>query len=162
MSSHTNPATHSKEDSKVVDVIDTIMHHLDLDKTYFKIGIANEDQRKLYESFLPGNELQLLHGMRKQASAHLVFKALQGYFNQLSIRHAKPSDLFIHNNDSRIVIWAIIKDNDEATENALIMAEAHVNTDFSQYGLCLSSIINEESDKIAIAPHFKRVNFKIK
>ena len=59
--------------------------------------------------------------------------------------------------DSKILVWAVVDDNDEKTEDALIIAEAKVNGKYYEKGFYLNSTIIEKSDNLSVPPHYQKI-----
>jgi hypothetical protein len=73
------------------------------------------------------------------------------------MRKAKPVSLALQLSESKLLVWAVIKDDDELCENQLFLAEAAVNSRFYQYGFHISTTLVEESDSCKIPNHFIEV-----
>jgi hypothetical protein len=56
--------------------------------------------------------------------------------------------------DKSLMIWAVIADGDEATERALILAEAQVNAKHIGTGLTISTMLIERSDRLDVPPQY--------
>jgi len=140
--------------SKIIDFIGDIMNHLEMDKMIFKENVATDEKQKLYETFVKGNPLDILQKLRVDTSKAFIGVAMKEYFKQLNVRSAQPIQLAVSSNDAKLLVWAEIKDDDEKTENALIMSEAFVNSIISKYGFYFVTTIVEQSDNTSIPPHY--------
>lgn len=104
------------------------------------------------------NNISFINSFARDCSNELIIKRLlDAYFIELGERKAKPKRMAIYLSNYKILLWAEIKDDDEVTEDALILSAAKVNFDFSKYSLYIASTIVEESDLQDIPNHFLEV-----
>ena len=66
-----------------------------------------------------------------------------------------PEKLAFDYNDNEVLIWAEVKDDDEAFQRLLIRAEARVSSKYYKFGYSLESMIMEASDNYPIPPHYQ-------
>ena len=158
MTNTTSIANSTDFNNKIIDFIGTFMSHLNMDKMIFEEGVASSEKKELYNNFLPGNEFQLIQSMRANSSMFLIGKSMEEYFIQLKNRSAKPLSLGLSASDAKILVWAKIEDEDELTENALLMSEAAVNSAFSKHGIYFLTTVVEKGDHVEIPPHYKSLN----
>ena len=74
--------------------------------------------------------------------------------------HLIPKKLAFDINDTEVLVWAEIDNNNEELEKQLILAEAQVNSRYHQYGYDMTSMIVEESDLLPIPNHYSEFRFK--
>ena len=90
-----------------------------------------------------------------------AFPFVKGMVNEfvceLINRKRFPSKLAMELSDYKVLVWAEIKDDDEETEDALIMSEAKVNAGCFKYGFHISTTIVEEGDKLIIPAHYQKL-----
>jgi hypothetical protein len=96
----------------------------------------------------------------KISSAFFIKNLIDSYFIELIESNAKPNKIALELSDSKVLLWAEIANNDEPTEDALIMSAAKVNHKFSRYGFHISSTIVDEEDQLNIPKHYKEVSFQ--
>ena len=58
-------------------------------------------------------------------------------------------------NDSEVLVWAQVNENDEQLEKQLYLAEAKINAKYHQYGFDMTSMIIESCDNVPIPNHYK-------
>lgn len=68
-----------------------------------------------------------------------------------------PLKLALGLSESKILVWSEIKDDDEETEDALLLIEAKINGKYRPFGFYVNSTIIEESDRISIPPHYQTI-----
>lgn len=146
--------------AKIIDFIGDVITHLEMDKMIFEQNVATQEQSALYKTFIKSDPTEILQQLRIDTSKAFVGYSLQEYIKQLSIRNSVPLKLAFSANDAKILIWAVIKDDDEATENGLIMSEAYVNSMIHKFGFFLCTTIVEEGDELQIPPQFMEVKIK--
>jgi hypothetical protein len=129
--------------------IDTITAHGYMMTT----GTASEEIKGIYESIIANDELRLAHISRVAAQATLAKKTTISYLKNLS--NIFPSKLAFQNNDSEILVWAEIEDDDWDMEKHLIKAMGKTNAQTHQYGMDVIMTIVEKSDNLSIPNHYK-------
>ena len=92
--------------------------------------------------------------LREESSKYFITRIVQEYISELNNRKAKPVSLALQLSDSKILVWAVIKDDDESCEDKIFLAEAVVNSRFYQYGFYISTTLVEEYDSCQIPNHF--------
>lgn len=116
------------------------------------------DYSQIYEVLSSDSPEQMFE---MDSGAGSVIGALKQYFKQLIESKAAPLSLSLCLGYRKIELWAVIADDDEKNENALIMAEAHASAIYYPVGVVFDTMIVEESDNIAIPVDYKPVNLKI-
>lgn len=105
-----------------------------------------------------GDEKSLVHKTREASSIYFIKKIIKDYLFELKEHYKRlPLKLALGLSDSKILVWSEIKDDDEATEDALLLAEAKVNGEYYPYGFYLTSTIIEKSDNLDIPPHYHKI-----
>ncbi|HQW96444.1 MAG TPA: hypothetical protein PLU58_11605 [Saprospiraceae bacterium] len=143
--------------------IDTFFNKLisafQADHFMIKEDIAHEHTKKMYHDLIHGNELELARRAREQSTMTYITNILTDYLSEVASFKNKPQGLHFGLSDSKILVWAIVKDDDEETEDNLLMAEAKVNSTYYNHGFYLTSTILEESDKIPPPPHYSEIKY---
>ncbi|MEJ0105202.1 MAG: hypothetical protein WDO19_22755 [Bacteroidota bacterium] len=88
---------------------------------------------------------------------YYIANIINDYLKELKSYNSNPLKLAMGLSDSKILVWSVIKDNDDDTEDALLLAEAKVNGKYHQHGFYLNSTIIEESDKLPTPPHYQSI-----
>lgn len=147
----TNTFTESKaslSDNWFEDMVALLRSH----QLMLDTDTADPEIRKFYESLFSGNIELLLTQNREMAQQHFVKKMVVEYLTHIKEIH--PLRLAIDYNDSEVLIWAEVNDDDSETEKALLIAEAKVNAQYHQYGFYMESTIVEKSDRLSVPNHY--------
>ena len=97
---------------------------------------------------------------KKTSSAFFIKNLINSYFKELGERKARPNSVALELSNSNVLVWADIENDDELTEDALILSAAKVNYAFSTFGFHISSTIVEVGDKLNVPKHYKEVFLK--
>ena len=97
---------------------------------------------------------------KKTSSAFFIKNLIDSYFIELGERRARPNRVALELSNSKVLVWAEIENDDELTEDALILSAAKVNYAFSTFGFHISSTIVEVDDKMNVPKHYKEVLLK--
>jgi hypothetical protein len=113
---------------------------------------ANAELKKFYETIFSGNADELAHLGKASAQKHFVPRIILDYLNMIALSY--PRKLAFDFNDSEVLVWAEINDNDELLEKALLKAEAFINSKYHNYGFDMETTIVEASDTLAVPNHY--------
>ena len=97
---------------------------------------------------------------KKTSSAFFIKNLIDSYFIELGERRARPNRVALELSNSKVLVWAEIENDDELTEDALILSAAKVNYAFSTFGFHISFTIVEVDDKLNVPKHYKEVFLK--
>lgn len=128
--------------------IDDIMHETDT---------MDISKRQMYNAMISGDHDNVHSYARQSTTKYFIKNLVDRYFVELSNRKRTPKRLALDLSDSKILVWAEIENDDEETENALILSAAKVNSQFSQHGFHLSSTIVEVEDNLNVPAHYQEV-----
>lgn len=137
----------------------SLLSTIEADHFLMKENIANEDTKKMYHDLILGDEIDLAKRAREFSTRTYILNIVTEFLYEVSQFPNKPKGLFLGLSDSKILVWAIVEDNDEETEDNLLLAEAKVNSIYYKHGFYLTSTIVEESDKIPPPPHYKPIKY---
>lgn len=136
---------------------DDMVANLRYDQTLLEIDVLEDEKKNVYNAMISGNQ-EILHSLaRETSSAYFILNMVSKYFKELIKSKRKPNKLALELSDSKILVWAEILEDDELMENALILAEAKINADYSKYGFNISSTIVEDCDGLDVPTHYKNV-----
>lgn len=158
--------TNSTEVTKKVDKdsienwFGNFIHSLNVDKDSLVNGYASIDTKALYHTIIYEDPLNIIKKTREQTSELLIKKLIYEFLTELGDDRKKPISLSFDYSDSQVLIWAIIKEDDEKAEEALIIAEAKANAKNSEFGFHISSTIVEETDCVKVPPHYKEIKLQ--
>lgn len=156
MATETPP--HEITKSNLDQWFDQIVASIEVDRLTVLTGTAPSEKMQLYTDLVDGNMNAVAGNMRAAAAQHFILEIVQAYIKELVSRDAFPKKLALDISDSKILAWAEINDDDETLEDQLILAEAKVNSLFSEFSFYLSTTIVEKGDGIPIPPHYRIVN----
>ncbi|NER18761.1 hypothetical protein [Spongiivirga citrea] len=121
-------------------------------------GIIEPEKEDFYDKMIFGGFEEMVLKQQEVSSKFYIAKMLNDYFTEFTKRKAKPLRLGLDLSNSKILVWAEIKMDDEDTEDALILTEAAVNSTYSQHGFLISSTIVEDCDALLLPRHYKEVD----
>ena len=141
----------SKSERWFDDVIATLRSH----EMQLATDTADLKTKSFYKTLMEGNIMELYQSSRNSFNQIIISQILFEYTKLL--KDINPLKLAFHYNDSEVLVWAEITDNDDIAEHSLIMAEAKINAKYHQYGFDIISTIVEESDCSNIPTHYSRL-----
>ncbi len=117
--------------------------------------IAPVEKKRLYNDLIFGNQRSLVSKMRETSTMYFITEIITEYVKEIKNQHKHPLKLALALSDSKILVWSVINDNDEETEDALLIAEAKINGKYHQNGFYLNSTILEKSDNAEVPAHYQ-------
>lgn len=149
----------SNEEKKYVrnEWFGAMLHNFTLDREHLNQEIASPETTQFYEKIIFGDPHEFMLDVREQTTKKLIEKLVVDYFNELKNEKVSPLKLYLDHNNSTLLVWAEIEDDDEGTEKGLLTAEAKANAKNYKYGFHISSTIIEKSDNFPVPPHYKNV-----
>jgi hypothetical protein len=142
-----------KVDTWFGDIID----HIKVDHFLITNNAATKETKSLYDDLIHGDGANLIINMRRESTRFFITKIINDYINELKSSGKFPLKLAMGLSDSKLLVWSEIRDNDEETENALLIAEAKVNGRYYDNGFYINSTIIESSDNLSIPPHYQTI-----
>ena len=133
------------------------MSDIRVDKEMMEADVVSADTKQFYTDAITGNADGLHNYARVNSTKYFIFKIVEDYFKELQSFKATPKKLAFDFSEAKILVWAEISDEDEATEKALILSEAKANAKYSDNGFYVSSTIVEESDHFKVPPHYQEI-----
>jgi hypothetical protein len=134
---------------------DDFMAQLAADQLQLETNTATPEKEAFYKQMASGNADETNQMSRAQSSMYFIKNLIIAYIKELHARKRMPAKLAMDLSDAKVLVWAEIKDDDEATEDAMRLAEAKINAQFMNYGFHLSSTIVEESDFLSVPSHYQ-------
>lgn len=148
----------STSTEKVKDWFDELISILRTDQIMLETKTAPEKTNNLYNTFIFGDEAEIVESTRAASSLYFVKNLVFDYLKELKAYNRRPVKLALDLSDAKILVWAEINEDDEETEDALILAEAKANAKYSKHGFHISSTIVETCDRLSIPPHYKLIS----
>lgn len=128
------------------------------DQIQLETFIATKEKKEFYDLMISGSQNEIMHLARNASSIQFIKNIIFEYIHELNVRQCKPTKLAFNLSDAKVLVWAEIEDNDENTEDNLLLAEAKVNADYYKFGFHISSTILENSDHYPVPSQYKPVN----
>jgi hypothetical protein len=108
--------------------------------------------------YLINNNMDVANKISLEVSSqYFILKMLVEYLSDLRKGGRLPVTLALQLSQNGINVWAIIEDDDDATEHALYESEARVNAQFHKYGFRIDTTILEKSDSFDIPSQFQQI-----
>lgn len=124
------------------------MHQLQLETE-----TASPAIREIYGTLLSGNDDEMARLNKITAQRHFVSKIIFEYIQLLGKR--RPRKLAFDFNDSDILVWAEIDDDDGGMERFLILTEAKINARYHDFGYDMTTMLVETSDESPVPNHYQ-------
>jgi len=132
---------------------DDLISTLRLHELQIATGTAEQRIKEFYETMISNNFDEMFRLGKAASQEFFVKKIIFEYLQML--RDKLPPKLAFDFNDSEVLVWAEIEDDNEEQEQLLTQAEAKINSRFHLYGFDMESMIVEKGDKIPIPNHYK-------
>lgn len=114
---------------------------------------ATDEIKKIYE-VLMGDDLNSMFKMNKDTTQkYFVGKIIVDFLKQLDKN--LPLKLAFDFNDSEVLVWAEVDDNNEIQEKILARAESKINAIYHPYGFDMETMVVEKSDQLPVPNHYK-------
>lgn len=139
---------------------DDMVSNLRVDELKMEVGILDKKTAAFYDAMIKGDGNAMHNFGRRFSSEYFIKKLLNSYISELVKRNGLPEKLAFDMSDSKVLVWAQIKDDDEQVEKSLILSAAIINYEFEKYGFHISTTIVEEEDSLEIPTHYKSVELK--
>jgi hypothetical protein len=148
----------SNKDNELDDWFSTLIENIKTDHFLLKENIASKETKQFYQTFMSGDETSILAQVRGLSSIGFIKNLIVDYLKEVKSFKKLPLKLAFGLSDSKILVWSEINDNDDATEDALLLAESRVNNKYHSRGFYINSTIIEKSDNLAIPPHYQTIS----
>lgn len=142
-------------DDLVESWFDEFVGTIRAEQLQLQTSVASQEKKDFWSLMISGNQNEILHQGRTATSIHFIQSIILEFLRELNERGCKPLKLAFDLSDAKILVWAVINDDDELTEDKLLLSEAKVNAHYYKYGFHISSTILENSDHYPIPSHYK-------
>ena len=88
---------------------------------------------------------------------YILKNMLVDYFAEITKRKINTISIAFNYTNSGLLVWAVINDDDEKSEDNLLLSAAKINAKYNKYGFSVSSTILEKSDNYPIPEHYKTI-----
>ena len=124
---------------------------------------ASEYTMSTYNIFLSGDVNHMVALSRKTTETFCYSRLLFGYIKELGKRRANPSVLAFDYSDSKVLAWAEVpSDENVKTSDKMLLAEAKMNAEFSEYGFHISTMFFEDTESMVKPEHYRELPIKCK
>jgi len=130
------------------------IHSIKVDKLSIETSTAKKDTADLYMNAMTGNVREVIKAMRSVSNKYFVEQVTMAFINEMINRKAQPKKLAFSLTPATILVWAEIKDDDEYTQDQILLSEAKINSEFQDARFSIDLMLVEESDKINIPQHY--------
>lgn len=148
-----NTATQTSKETSAELWFDELIATLRTHQLQLATDTASQGLKELYKILMNDNMDELFKVNKAHAQQYFVGQVILEYLRLLD--NKLPKKLAFDFNDSEVLVWAEIENNDEAQEKALARAESKINAKFHPYGFDMESLIVEASDNMQIPNHYK-------
>lgn len=131
------------------DMVATLRTH----ELMLETDTATPQVKTMYDIFVNGNTNDIALQGKVNAQVHFVRSILVEYLFLLGKK--LPSKLAVYFNDSEVLVWAEIKDDDDEMEKNLLIVEAKINAKYHPYGFDMETTIVETSDNFSVPNHYQ-------
>jgi hypothetical protein len=114
---------------------------------------ASKELKAFYNSLFSGNMDAILKANKQASQEFFVKRMIVDYLEKLNKN--LPKKLAFDFNDSEVLVWAEVGQDNEEMERRLILTEAAVNAQYYEYGFSMTSTIIESEDNMAVPNHYK-------
>lgn len=136
---------------------DGIVSSLRSDQLQLQADIADSKKKQQYEVLIEGNPLKTLAMGRELTSKYFIGNIIKDFFALIPKENKLADRLALSYSNSKVLVWAVINDDDEKTEDDLLISEAKINAKYHEYGFNISVTIIEKSDNIPIPKHYQTI-----
>lgn len=151
-----NPPENTKSE-RIDNWFGCMLAELQTDRFLMKENLASVETKNHYEDLIFGDSWKNMGTIREQSTQFFIGHLIRDYIKELVSFNKMPKKLALGLSDSKILVWSEIEDNDEATEDALLLAEARVNGKYQSKGFYISSTVVEASDNMSVPPHYQPI-----
>ncbi|MEI6143797.1 MAG: hypothetical protein WCP85_31245 [Mariniphaga sp.] len=120
-------------------------------------GVADNKKREFWKPFLENNSLVIGARSRESGSMLIIPDLVADYLYKIRAQKIELVSLSLQLSDSKILVWAVVNDEDEQAMDQLFLQEAAINAKYGDYGFHISTTIVEKSDNCQTPSQFQPV-----
>lgn len=135
------------------EIIATIRTH----QLMLETKTADKEKTEFYETLISGSNDQIIGLTLNVLTKVFIKQMIFDFVLELKVLKINLVDVAFDYNNSGLLVWAIINDDDEFAENQLLLAAAKINSKYNQYSLAINTTILEESDQHPIPGHYQSI-----
>lgn len=149
-------ASTSKLDSKAW--FDEFVHSIRTDELTLEAGVASSDKVRAYDLLMKNDIDGIMADSYNATAKYHIKKLVLEFLDQLEKRAHFPKKLAMVLSNAKVLVWAQIKEDDEATERALYGAEGFSNAKLADLGFHISITVVEDCDDLPIPNHYQELD----
>ena len=139
---------------KIDEWFDDFVAQLRSHKIQIETGTISNEMASFYSSIVNGNADEVAQVSKSAIQKHFVSRIIFDYLNQ--IKSTPLRKLAFNFNDSEVLVWAEIENNNSEVELNLLRTQAQINATFHNYGFDMETTIVEEEDGLDIPNHYQK------
>lgn len=157
MNAMTLSSTLSENSTDIAKWFDSFVASIRVEELQLVSGIANKEKHEFWKPFLENNSLEIGSRSRENGSRLIIPELVSDYLFGIKERKVDLNSLSLQLSDSKILVWAVVNDDDEQAMDQLFLQEAVVNAKYGDYGFHISTTIVEKTDNCATPSQFQSV-----
>jgi len=134
---------------------DEIVALLRSDEFQLETNTCSLDKKNFYDTIINKSDNEVFKMGIDNSSRHFITNMLRDYYLLIKEKGIKPVSISLNISTSGLLVWAVVKEDDYATEKALYLAEAKINANYHKYGFCIDTMAVENSENIPVPNHYK-------
>ncbi|WP_343784600.1 hypothetical protein [Wandonia haliotis] len=131
-----------------------LISSIEMDKFLMTEDLASDETKAFYKAVMSDNVEDVLRQTRVASTMYFIEKMIIDFLSEIKKRGVEYNNLALDMGNSKILAWIELKNDDEKSEDNLIMAEAKVNAKYHDEGFHISTTIVEELDQITVPEHY--------
>jgi len=149
----------SKSDLQAIDNkrdswFEQFVFNIKTDLLELQTQTASTEKEAMYNSIIKSDYEALEKMFKPMLVKNMVSRLVKSYAAELYKIKKLPKKLAFSYNDSSVLVWAEIPDNDEEIEDFLILLEAKINAQYFADGFQIISTIVEDCDQLPVPNHY--------
>lgn len=146
-------------DPRALEMIESVIGQLNVDRLMLESNIASENTKAFYHGLVTGDPRETYSKVRNDLGSKFIGEMIQKYLMALIEFKQWPVSLSVAvSNGNRLYVWAVIEDENDDLERALILAEAKANSEYYHFGFTMKSTIVEVSDELPIPAQYQTLD----
>lgn len=142
------------ETEKMDTWFNNLISSIEMDKFLMKEDLASVETKAFYTALMTDNVSEVLRQTRELSTMYFIEKMIVDFLKEIKTRGVEYKNLALDLGNSKVLAWIELKQDDEESEDKLIMAEAKVNAKYLEEGFHVSTSIVEEHDNIPVPSHY--------
>lgn len=147
-------AVSSPQNKEIDEWFDQFIASLRVDQLELQTDTAGHNKKEVYHHLIEGNGIQLISDFVVKSTQLFVFDMVNDFIKEIMSRSVKWTKLAFDLSDKKVLVWAEVEDDDESSEDGIILAQAKTNYHFQGHGFSISTTIVEEGDHASVPSHY--------